>query len=95
MDGTVAHQPQIGRKQILVRRQDLFQVRRSGFFLAFKGKFDVGLHFETGCPNGIQSGQDGDDGSFVVARGARVEPPLGFERRAGRGKRNYLAVFFD
>ena len=65
-DGAIADEPDIGREEIFVGREDLFEIDRARFFLAFEDEADVGVELESGGADGVERGGDGEDGCLVV-----------------------------
>jgi hypothetical protein len=55
-------------------------------------EFDVRARADSGGAQGVERGEHGDDGRFVVARSAGVEPRFGVEGLAVGGQRNHLAA---
>ena len=71
--GTIADQPEVRGKEILVGRDRLLQVRRPHFLFALECKSHVRLHPQSCRANGVERGQDRDDGRLVIASAARVQ----------------------
>src|SRR5579884_330205 len=91
---TVADQPDVAGQQVLVRGNDLGQVRRAGLLFTLEEEFQIRARRDVGGVEDVERGGDGDNGRFVVGGGAGVEAPFGVDRSFG-GKPDHAAVLFE
>ena len=71
--GTIEEQPRVGGERRLVRLEQVAQVRRAGFFLAFQEELHVHRGRLLRGLERVEGGQHGDDRALVVAGRARAD----------------------
>src|SRR5690242_10319676 len=72
VDRAVTQQPQVALENVSIFTKDFVEVRRSGFFFAFKKDFEVDAEGHVGGVQRVKRGKQCLDGSLVVAGGARI-----------------------
>lgn len=83
VDGSVTEDPEVGVEFGFVRGEDGGDVGGACFFFAIEEELDVGAERLAGVGEGVERGEEGDDGGFVVAGGTGVDAVFGLERGGG------------
>src|SRR5689334_1963075 len=91
IDWTVTQYPDIALQQVIILSKYLRQMRRAGFFLAFKKYLQVYADRDLRRLQRVNRSEQRLDGSFVVACRARIDAPFRIQWRLQRFQRDCLA----
>src|SRR5579864_299924 len=86
VDWTIADQPHIAGDQVAIGIENLFQMRRAGFFLAFPHKANVRCKRNMRSVKRIQGGELREDCCLVVGTRPRIDTLLAIYIREARLK---------